>query len=39
VYRPGHDTSTFKVGDTLDGGNVLPGFKLPVSDIFSRLRA
>jgi Uma2 family endonuclease len=38
VYRPAHDTSTFKVGNTLDGGNVLPGFKLPVSDIFSRLR-
>jgi Uma2 family endonuclease len=26
--------STFGISDTLDGGNVLPGFTLPVRDIF-----
>jgi Uma2 family endonuclease len=38
VYRPGHDPRTFKIGEALDGGDVLPGFTLPVKDIFARLR-
>src|SRR5262245_9572005 len=35
VYAPGQKTKTLKIGDTLEGGDVLPGFKLPVRDIFS----
>jgi Uma2 family endonuclease len=38
VYRPNHDPRTFKVGETLDGGDVLPGFTLLVKDVFARLR-
>ncbi len=38
VYQPGHDPRPFRPGDTLDGGAVLPGFTLPVKDIFARLR-
>jgi Uma2 family endonuclease len=38
VYQPGHDPRTFKTGEALDGGDVLPGFSLPVKDIFARLR-
>jgi Uma2 family endonuclease len=38
VYQPDHDPHPFKMGDTLDGGNVLPGFTLPVKAIFARLR-
>lgn len=34
VYVPGQPQKTLKVGDTLDGGEVLPGFKLAVADIF-----
>jgi Uma2 family endonuclease len=33
VHRPGQ-IDTFGMDDTLDGGDVLPGFKLRVSDIF-----
>jgi Uma2 family endonuclease len=33
VHRPGQ-VETFTEADTLDGGDVLPGFKLPVSDVF-----
>ena len=36
VHAPGQKTKTLKIGDTLDGGDVLPGFKLPVKDIFSQ---
>lgn len=38
VFRPDQTLETFKVGDTLDGGDVLPGFSLSVSEMFSRLR-
>ena len=34
VYLPGHDVREYSINDTLDGGDVLPGFTLPVRDIF-----
>jgi Uma2 family endonuclease len=34
VHAPGQKPRTLKIGDELDGGDVLPGFKLPVRDIF-----
>ena len=34
VYAPDQKTKTLKIGDTLDGGDVLPSFRLPVQDIF-----
>jgi Uma2 family endonuclease len=34
VYRPGQPVTIAEVGDTLDGGDFLPGFTLPVKDIF-----
>jgi Uma2 family endonuclease len=34
VYRLGVLVATLREGDILDGENVLPGFTLPVSDIF-----
>lgn len=34
VYEPHGVKKTLTVNDTLDGGNVLNGFKLPVKDIF-----
>lgn len=36
VYEPGQPVKTLGINDTLDGGNVLPGFKLAVKDIFAR---
>lgn len=36
VYRPDAPIQFFKEGDTLDGGDVLPGFQLAVSDLFAR---
>jgi Uma2 family endonuclease len=30
VYPPGKPMRTFSIDDTLDGGDVLPGFKLTV---------
>ncbi len=38
VYQPGHDLRPCNIEDTLDGGDVLPGFVLPVQDVFSVLR-
>jgi Uma2 family endonuclease len=35
VYAPGKKKRTFRLNDTLDGGNVLPGFKLPVRELFT----
>ncbi len=35
VYRPGQPGQTCRVGDVLEGGKVLPGFRLPVADIFA----
>jgi Uma2 family endonuclease len=34
VYAPGQPVKILGIGDILDGGNVLPGFTLPVRDIF-----
>lgn len=34
VYLPDEDVKTLRVGDTLDGGEVLPGFTLSVSELF-----
>ncbi len=35
VYINGQPVQRLRVGDTLEGGNVLPGFQLAVTDIFS----
>lgn len=34
VHRPGQEARTFGLGDVLDGEDVVPGFRLPVTDIF-----
>jgi Uma2 family endonuclease len=34
VYAPGQDKRPFKIDDTLDGGDVLPKFELPVRALF-----
>jgi Uma2 family endonuclease len=34
VHAPGQPLKTLYPNDTLDGGDVLPGFQLPVKDIF-----
>lgn len=34
VYIPGKARKVYRIGDTLDGGDVLPGFTLAVKDIF-----
>jgi len=33
VYRPGQEPSVLTADDTLDGGDVLPGFQLPLNRI------
>lgn len=35
VHRPGAEPVTLGVGDRLDGGDVLPGFRCPVADLFA----
>lgn len=35
VYADGVDTRVLRENDVLDGGDVLPGFTMPVADIFS----
>lgn len=35
VYEPGKPPRAFGIDDTLDGGDVLPGFTLPMREIFS----
>ena len=35
VIAAGHPTRVLKQGDTVDGGDVLPGFTVPVAEIFS----
>jgi Uma2 family endonuclease len=37
VHRPDGDPFTLSAGDTLDGDDVVPGFTLPVADIFAQL--
>jgi Uma2 family endonuclease len=34
VYAPGHPVRKLGVEDTLDGGTVLPGFRLAIKEIF-----
>jgi Uma2 family endonuclease len=36
VHRPGGETREFKLGDVLEIEDVLPGFRLPIADIFNR---
>jgi len=33
VYAPGKPMQSYGINDTLDGGDVLPGFRLPVNEI------
>ena len=35
VYTPGQPRKTLRVGDFLEGGDVLPGFRLEVAKVFS----
>ena len=35
VHKPGEDPQTLGVNETLDGGEVLPGFTLALRDVFS----
>ncbi len=35
VYAAGQEPRTLREGDVLDGGDVIPGFRLPVADIFA----
>lgn len=37
VHQPAADPFTLGTGDTLDGGDLLPGFTLPVADVFAEL--
>ncbi len=37
VYRPGQPMQILDIDDTLDGGDVLPGFTLAVRDVFAGL--
>jgi Uma2 family endonuclease len=34
VYAPGTAAKVYKVGETLDGGEVLPGFSVTVAEVF-----
>jgi Uma2 family endonuclease len=34
VHRPGSDPQSLRREDVLDGGSVLPGFRLPVAELF-----
>jgi Uma2 family endonuclease len=38
VFQPGKPADSFGLDHELDGGDMLPGFKLPVKEIFARLR-
>ena len=35
AHRPGQAPKTFRVGDVLTAEDILPGFRLPVADIFA----
>ena len=37
VYRPDEEAQILRPGDTLDGGDVLLGFSVPVDDIFAEI--
>jgi hypothetical protein len=34
THLPGRDPVRLGLGETLDGGDYLPGFRLPVSEVF-----
>ena len=34
AHRPGQEPRTFGVGDVLEADDIIPGFRLPVADIF-----
>lgn len=38
VYAPGKKPKRVNPGDTLEGGRVLPGFRLPLADLFAATR-
>ena len=38
VLAPGEEGRTLAVGDTLDGGEVLPGFRVAVDEIFAQIQ-
>lgn len=38
VYTLDDDVEILTIGDSLDGGDVLPGFTLPVADVFEPVR-
>ena len=38
VYAPGRQTEILQAGDSLTGGDVLPGFEAAVADIFAQLQ-
>lgn len=38
VYKAGGEVRVLTVDDTLDGGDALPGFAVPVREVFARLR-
>jgi Uma2 family endonuclease len=35
VYRPSADVQMLSVSDTLEGGDVVPGFACPVAEVFA----
>ncbi len=37
VFRAGHPVQSLETGDTLDGHDVLPGFRLPIDEMFDWL--
>ena len=37
VLTPGQEAIILSSGDTLDGGDVIPGFQVPVDDIFAQV--
>ena len=38
VFAPDEETHLLRVGDVLDGGDVLPGFRVALADIFAQLQ-
>jgi Uma2 family endonuclease len=38
VYKPSDNAKIVDINGILDGGDILPGFSLPVRDIFKKLR-
>ena len=37
VYTPDDDETILRAGDTLAGGDVLPGFRVPVADVLAQI--